>query len=115
MNTYAQAAEILGVSRQRVYQMVSLATSLPQEITDFMLNNQDPALGRSLTERRLRPLTAIAGEDEQLALFRQMLTYAGTRGTAPCKASPGDGSGRSGRQTPDTDSESQYLSSHHRA
>ena len=32
VNTYAQAAEILGVSRQRVYQMVSMVTAPPATI-----------------------------------------------------------------------------------
>ena len=73
MNTYAQAAEILGTSRQRAYQMVSLVTRLPDEIREFVLRNQDPVVARFFTERRLRPLTQIVGDDPQMECFRDLL------------------------------------------
>jgi len=36
VRTYAQAAEVLGVSRERVYQLTSLVTRLPPKIKDFL-------------------------------------------------------------------------------
>ena len=36
VRTYAQAAEIIGVSRERVYQLTSLVTKLPSQIKDFL-------------------------------------------------------------------------------
>ena len=49
VTTYAQAAELLGVSRQRVYQFVSLVTKLPAEVHDVLLSNEDRALARHFT------------------------------------------------------------------
>jgi hypothetical protein len=77
VNTYAQAAEIVGVSRQRVYQMVSLVTKLPDGVKDFLLRNDDPVLSRFFTERRLRPVTHVVGDDAQMACFRELLAICG--------------------------------------
>ena len=60
VTSYAKAAQILSVSRIRVYQLTSLVTRLPSEITDFLLKNDDPAVLRHFTERRLLPLTRMA-------------------------------------------------------
>ena len=76
IKTYAQAAEKIGVSRQRVYQFVSLVTGLPQEIQDFLITNEDPALLALFTERRLRPLTTMATEDDKIECFQRMLVEA---------------------------------------
>jgi len=73
VSTYAQAAEILGVSRQRVYQLVSLVTKLPDEVKEFLLRNDDPEMARIFTERRLRPLTQMVERDDQVACFRELL------------------------------------------
>lgn len=73
MSTYAQAAEILGVSRQRVCQLVSLVTKLPEEIKEFLARNDDPAVTRFFTERRLRPLTQMVEHDDQVTCFRDLL------------------------------------------
>jgi hypothetical protein len=75
VNTYAQAAEILEVSRQRVYQHVALATKLAPEIIEFVMRNRDNLdVTAYFTERRLRPLTMIADKEEQIAAFREMLS-----------------------------------------
>ena len=63
----------MGVSRQRVHQMVSLATKLPLEITDFLSATEDPAVLRHFTERRLRALTLLADDPSKIARFHGML------------------------------------------
>ena len=77
ITSYAKAAQVLGVSRIRVYQLTSLVTKLPSEIIDFLLKNNDPAVLRHFTERRLRPLIAIPSKKAQLAQFREMVEAAG--------------------------------------
>ena len=73
VSTYADAARILGVSRQRVCQYVSLDTKLPDEIKDFLSSNSDPNILRHFTERRLRRLTLLRDEQTKLAEFQRML------------------------------------------
>ena len=73
VRTYAQAAEILGVSRERVYQLTSLVTKLPPQIKDFLAGTEDPVLLRFFTERRLRPLTMIPDGEAQMAQFDALL------------------------------------------
>jgi hypothetical protein len=76
VRTYAQAAEILGISRERVYQLTSLVTKLPPEIKDFLVSAEDPAVLRYFTERRLRPLTMLPDGDTQMTQFKQLLAEA---------------------------------------
>ena len=76
VRTYAQAAEILGVSRERVYQLTALVTKLPPQIKDFLIGTEDPAVLRFFTERRLRPLTMIPDGEKQMAQFAELLTSA---------------------------------------
>lgn len=76
VRSYAQAAEILDVSRQRVYQLVSLVTKLPDQIKNCLISNEDPVVGRYFTERRLRPLTALGTAEEKVARFDRMLEVA---------------------------------------
>ncbi len=73
VRTYAQAAEILGVSRQRVYQLTWLVTKLPEQIKDFLVACKEPAILRHFTERRLRPLLALKSDAEKLARFTDMI------------------------------------------
>jgi len=76
VTSYAKAAQVLGVSRIRVYQLTSLVAKLPSEIADFLLRNDDPAILRHFTERRLRPLTTLPSREAQLAQFRRMIETA---------------------------------------
>jgi hypothetical protein len=76
VRTYAQAAEIPGVSRERVYQLTSLVTKLPPRIKDFLAATEDAAVLRLFTERRLRPLTMISDGDAQLDRFKCLLANA---------------------------------------
>lgn len=74
VTSYAKAAAILGVSRTRVYQLVSLFTKLPQEITTYLVQHNDvPRIRRYFTERRLRPLVKLSCKEEQMATFKEML------------------------------------------
>ena len=73
VRTYAQAAEILGVSRQRVYQLTWLVTKLPEQIKDFLVTCEDPLIFRHFTERRLRPLLRLSTDEKKLARFADML------------------------------------------
>ena len=73
VRTYAQAAEILGVSRQRVYQLTWLVTKLPEQIKDFLVTCEEPTVLRHFTERRLRPLLALKSDEEKLVQFTDML------------------------------------------
>ncbi|MBN2448956.1 MAG: hypothetical protein JXR77_01120 [Lentisphaeria bacterium] len=77
VTTYARAASILGVSRQRVYQLVSLVTRIPTPIMDYLVSNEDPAIDRFFTERRLRPLTVLPGDEAKYSLFVSMLGEIG--------------------------------------
>ena len=74
VKTYAQAAEIVGVCRGRVFQLVSLVTRLPREITDFLAANKDPFIRAHFSERRLRPLTLLESDEQKVQSFRTMLT-----------------------------------------
>jgi hypothetical protein len=73
VRTYAQAAEIIGVSRERVYQMTALVTKLPAEIKDILAGAKDPAVLQYFTERRLRPLTIMPTDEDKMERFREML------------------------------------------
>lgn len=73
IRTYAQAAEIVGVCRGRVFQLVSLVTRLPKEITDFLAANKDPVIRVHFSERRLRPLTLMESDEQKIKRFRAML------------------------------------------
>lgn len=73
VRTYAQAAEIVGVCRGRVFQLVSLVTRLPKEITDFLAANKDPVIRAHFSERRLRPLTLMESDEQKIKRFRAML------------------------------------------
>ncbi len=76
VRTLAQAASILGVSRQRVYQLTTLIRKLPDEVTRVLLGTEDPTIQGYFTERRLRPLTTLGSDEERLARFTAMLEQA---------------------------------------
>ena len=58
------------------YQLTALVTKLPPRIKDFLASNEDPAVLRFFTERRLRPLTMIPDGEAQMAQFAQLLAAA---------------------------------------
>ena len=61
------------MSRQRVYQLVSLVTELPEEIKEYILGSDDPAVLRLLTERRLRPIAGLDDDEAKAAAFAACL------------------------------------------
>jgi hypothetical protein len=73
VTTYAEAASILGASRQRVYQLTSLVRKLPDEVTRFLLGTEDPTIQGYSTERRLRPLTMLGSDEEKVAGLAALL------------------------------------------
>ncbi|GAB6910168.1 hypothetical protein JCM12296A_60250 [Desulfosarcina cetonica] len=52
--------------------MIALCKRLPKEITDYLLDIDDPETLKFFTERRLRPLTLIADDDEKINRFNEM-------------------------------------------
>ena len=65
----------LGISRARVCQTLNIL-KLPSPILDFVRVHHSPEYRATLTERRLRPLTAVDDESRQLALSRGILDEA---------------------------------------
>ena len=76
-------AEILGVSRERVYQLTSLVTKLPPQIKNFLARSEDPSALRFFTKRRLRPLTVLTDQDAQIAAFRRLAGFREWGGNSP--------------------------------
>jgi hypothetical protein len=74
--TKSELARSLGVSRIRVCQMLGIL-ELPQPVLDFIQAHDSPECRAVLTERRLRPLTQMANEADQITGFRQILSQAG--------------------------------------
>ena len=73
VNSYAQAAEIIGVHRSRVFQLVSLVTRLPNEVINFLTTNKDPYIRAHFSERKLRRLTLLASDEQKISSFCNML------------------------------------------
>jgi hypothetical protein len=73
IETQAELASFLGVSRAKVTQMLNLL-KLDGEIIEMVsgLDEEDERL-RRVTERRLRELTQIEDEEEQMERFREMV------------------------------------------
>ena len=69
--TRAEVAEMFGISRARVTQYLNLL-KLPPVIVGFLETNNDPAILHYFTERRLRPLTTLADDEEQWDQFEGM-------------------------------------------
>jgi hypothetical protein len=52
--------------------MVALHNRLPAPITDYLINTDAPEILKYFTERRLRPLTLLASDDDKLRKFDEM-------------------------------------------
>lgn len=70
--TYDVLAAEAGVTQARVCQMIALCKRLPAEITDYLMYTDDPETLKFFTERRLRPLTLMATNDEKITRFNEM-------------------------------------------
>ena len=71
-STYNDIANEFGMSKARVCQMVALVKKLPIEITDYLMNTYEPEVLKHFTERRLRPLTLLASDDDKRKKFDEM-------------------------------------------
>lgn len=65
VKTRPQTAEILGAPRQRAYQLTSLVTKSPQGIKGLVAANEDSAIHRYFTGRRLLALTRMADDADK--------------------------------------------------
>jgi hypothetical protein len=71
-STYDDLARMSGVSKARICQMVALYNRLPDPITDYLMNTDEPEVLKYFTERRLRPLTLLSSDVEKLRNFDEM-------------------------------------------
>jgi len=70
--TYVNVAKVLGVSRTRVYYMVSLVSKLPKKIVNYLANKNEPEYLKYFTERRLRRVVFIKDKKKQMSAFRDL-------------------------------------------
>jgi hypothetical protein len=61
-----------GITKGRGCQMVALYKRFPAEVTNFMLNTAEPEILKYFTERRLRPLTLLASDEDKIKKFYEM-------------------------------------------
>jgi hypothetical protein len=85
--TYDDIAADTGTTKARVCQMIALFRRLPSEITDYLMDTDDPETLKFFTERRLRPLTLMATDDDKITRFNEMIEAINTdfRGTISYK------------------------------
>ena len=67
--TYYDLSVDAGITKARVCQMIALYKRLPADITDFLMNVDEPNILKHFTERRLRPLTLMDSDDEKIKEF----------------------------------------------
>lgn len=77
VNNQADLAKRYGISRARVTQYLNLL-KLPGEIIDFLkANRAQESVLRYFSERRLRELTRLKGNERKVKRFRRMIEKAG--------------------------------------
>ncbi len=52
--------------------MIALCKRLPPEITDYLINTDEPEILKHFTERRLRLLTLLASDEDKIKKFDEM-------------------------------------------
>ncbi len=52
--------------------MIALCKRLPAEITDYLINTDEPEILKHFTERKLRPLTLMAADEDKIRKFAEM-------------------------------------------
>ncbi len=85
LTTKTQLAELLGVSRVWVYRMLNLLKLAPPILNFILLAHDSPELRKFLSERRLRPLTRMKSEAEQVEAFRELVREEELASTAPAR------------------------------
>lgn len=83
--TYAEVADHFGVSRVMVAYHIALLARLPASFVEWLRACDDPQILSYFTERRLRPVTRIGDQDEQLALLNEMVQDAHRRASRPAE------------------------------
>jgi hypothetical protein len=52
--------------------MIALCKRLPPEITEYLINTDEPEILKHFTERKLRPLTLLASDEDKIKKFYEM-------------------------------------------
>jgi len=52
--------------------MIALCKRLPPEITEYLINTDEPEILKHFTERKLRPLTLVASDEDKIKKFYEM-------------------------------------------
>ncbi len=52
--------------------MIALYKRLPPEITEYLINTDEPEILKHFTERKLRPLTLLASNEDKIKKFYEM-------------------------------------------
>ncbi len=86
--TYADLADRLGVSRPTVTYYMALLTKLPDDFVAWLRAEKDPEVVTFFSERRLRPLTRLAGPAAQAAAITDLLSRAGAAGVGAVASAP---------------------------
>ncbi len=61
-----------GITKARVCQMIALCKRLPPEITEYIINTDGTEILKHFTERKLRPLTLLASDEDKIKKFYEM-------------------------------------------
>lgn len=72
VTTYDDLSVDAGITKARVCQMIALCKRLPPEITDYLINTDEPEILKHFTERRLRPLTLLESDEDKIKKFDEM-------------------------------------------
>ncbi|BBO78532.1 hypothetical protein DSCW_59490 [Desulfosarcina widdelii] len=67
------ADEVRKLAENSSKSAVDICKRLPSEITDYLMNIDDPETLKFFTERRLRPLTLMATDDDKITRFKEMV------------------------------------------
>ncbi len=70
--TYDDLSLDSGITKARVCQMIALCKRLPPEITEYLINTDEPEILKHFTERKLRPLTLLASDEDKIKKFYEM-------------------------------------------
>jgi hypothetical protein len=70
--TYDDLSLDAGITKARVCQMIALCKRLPPEITEYLINTEEPEILKHFTERKLRPLTLLASDEDKIMKFDEM-------------------------------------------
>ena len=70
--TYDDLSVEAGITKARVCQMIALCKRLPPQIGDYLINTDGPEILKHFTERKLRPLTLLASDEDKIKKFYEM-------------------------------------------